>query len=118
LNDSNVTAFPVKPKGKLDKALTLVIGFEGCQHPRAIVDASLNELECADCHQKLNPIKFLARMATQSTLWDYEAMAIKKLRAELAERKRCRCLHCGQWTEIRSVSHRELERIRRRNGKL
>lgn len=117
MSDSNVTLFPVKPRGKPEKALTLVSGFEGCQHPRAIVDASLDELECADCHAKLNPIKFLARMATQSTLWDYEAMAIKQARAELAARKRCRCLNCGQWTEIRSVSHRELERIRKRHGK-
>jgi len=108
-----ISPFPQKPKTK-EKTLTLVSSFAGCQHQRAIVDAALSELECADCHEKLDPIRFLTMMATQSTHWDYEAMQIKKLRADLAARKRCRCLRCGEWTEIKTVRQSEAESIRKR----
>ena len=115
--DTNVTPFPVRPKDPAQKPLTIVYSYAGCQHTRAVVDEKLNELECADCHQKLNPIQFLVTMANQLTRWDEEARTIKKARELLAERKRCRCLNCGDWTDIKAVSNWELERIRQRNGK-
>jgi len=113
-----ITHLHVKPKPNRGKPLELVRSAGGCRHLRAFVDEQKAELECADCGEKLNPIQYLATMARKLTSWDYEAQRIQKLRAELAERKKCRCLKCGEWTEIRAVGQWELEMILRRNGKL
>lgn len=96
----NVTSLPVRHKN-MPKTLEPVQSFGGCAHQHALVDRELNELECADCHAKLNPIEFLYKLACKATSWEFEKSQIAKVRAELEERKRCRCTKCGQMTEIK-----------------
>jgi hypothetical protein len=96
----NITKLPIRAKGS-PKMLEVVSPYGGCQHLHAIVDRKLNELECADCHAKINPIEFCVSIAAGLTGWEYELSQITKARAELEERKKCRCTKCGQMTEIR-----------------
>lgn len=107
----NVKEFPLRPKAH-DKVLQVTYSFSGCQHRRAIVDEKLAELTCADCNEKLNPIRFLVTMAHQLTQWEHELQSIENARAELARRKKCRCTRCGEWTEIRTVHKHEVARIK------
>lgn len=111
MSDDKIKQLPVRMKGH-DKVLELAPAFVGCQHWRAVVDQKLAELTCADCQAKLNPIEFLANMCKQLSTWDYAQQQIAKARAELEERKRCRCTKCGEMTVIRTVHNRELARIK------
>lgn len=110
-DDDKISKLPVRTKDH-SQVLTVAHAFTGCQHKRAIVDEKLAELTCADCNEKLNPIKFLAYMAGTLTQWNYAQQSLAKARAEMDERKRCRCTKCGEWTEIRRVHNREVARIK------
>lgn len=107
---TNVTKFPVQVKDH-SKVIAIAYPFVGCQHKRAIVDPKLLEVTCADCNAKLNPIQFLVMLANEETMWQHRQMQFKVAAQKLDERKRCRCTHCGEWTEIRRVGNRELKRI-------
>lgn len=107
----DVTKLPISLKDN-SKIVTLVQTFSGCQHKRAIVDEKLAELTCADCGERLNPIRFLADIAKQERLYEYAQTSIAAARKALEERSKCRCTKCGEWTEIRRVGNREVKRIR------
>lgn len=106
----NVTRLPVRLKDT-EKVVSVVQFSAGCRHQRAIVDPALAELTCADCSAKLNPIQFLVGLANMENSWKYQQESIAAARRALAERKKCRCTKCGEWTEIRRVGNRELKRI-------
>lgn len=72
-----------------------------CQHKRVTVDEVLAEVECRDCGTKLNPIVVLVRMAHEESVLGVRIDAMKKLKAELDEKLRTKCKHCGQMTPVR-----------------
>lgn len=113
MSDDKIKQFPVRLKDH-SKVIEVAPHYIGCQHLRAIVDEKLAELTCADCKEKLNPIQFLVTMAGQLTQWEWAKESLAKARAEMDERKRCRCTKCGEWTEIRRVHNREVARIKGR----
>lgn len=78
-----------------------------CQHRQLIIDQDLNDVECASCHAKLNPISMLARFANEQTLWFNRGQQYQKyikelneLDHQLAHKHRCKCEHCGKMTKI------------------
>lgn len=91
----NVSKLPVRTKDA-GKIVAVANPYTGCQHARAIVDPKLAELACADCGVQLNPIQFLVSLANKESLWEERLGSIANARAELAERKRCRCTKCGE----------------------
>lgn len=72
-----------------------------CQHKRVEVDEMLAEVECRDCGEKLNPLAVLVMMSKEQSLLGVRIAAIKKLKAELEEKQRTKCKHCGQMTPVR-----------------
>jgi hypothetical protein len=111
MSDDKITQLPIRAKNT--RVLKVADrDFRGCKHLNAIVDDQLAELTCSDCGVKLNPIAFLVSLAHKLTTWDWETKQIAKVRAEYAERKKCRCTKCGEWTEIRRVGEREVARIK------
>lgn len=72
-----------------------------CQHLHMTVDEDLNTVECADCHEKLNPIAMLRRIAREESRWQRNAEALKDLHRKLDAKVRCKCQHCGQMTRIK-----------------
>jgi hypothetical protein len=108
---TNVTEFPVHVKDH-SKVIAVAAPFVGCQHRRAIVDPKLLDLTCADCGERLNAIHFLVMLAGEETMWEHRRAQMRIAAQRLDERKRCRCTHCGEWTEIRRVGNRELGKIR------
>jgi hypothetical protein len=110
--DANVTKLPVRKKSEGHPVELVQKSFSECQHMRVAVDPELAELFCRDCKAKLNPIQYIVRIAQQFTNWEYEHERIKQARAQLEERKQCRCTKCGEMTDIRRVSNRELARIK------
>jgi hypothetical protein len=97
----NITKLPIRPKQPPKSIAPVHSNYSGCQHVHVLVDKKLAQLECADCHAMLNAIEYLWNVACRVAGWDYESSQIAKVRAELEERKKCRCQHCGRMTEIK-----------------
>lgn len=71
-----------------------------CQHPRVEVDAELAQVECMDCHAKLNPIAVLVRYATEESRMSRQIEAKRALDVQLNAKLRCKCEHCGRMTRV------------------
>lgn len=110
--DTNVTKLPVRKKSEGNPVELVQSTLTDCKHLRVELDPALAELTCRDCKAKLNPIHYIVQIAGQFTRWNYEHDRITAARAQLAERKQCRCTKCGEMTEIRHVSNRELAKIK------
>lgn len=72
-----------------------------CAHINTQIHEDLAEIVCRDCGEKLNPIWVLIRMAKAETKWAISRAEYIKAREQLAERSRCKCIHCGSMTPIR-----------------
>jgi ribosomal protein S27E len=88
----------IKARTHYDKA------FEECPHNQVIIDEDLWAVECSNCGEKMDPIRFLIRLAHDEA---WEEFRIQKLRNEykriqdiLAIKTRTRCEHCGKITTI------------------
>jgi hypothetical protein len=75
--------------------------FGKCKHLPIVVNEKLNTVECDDCGAKLNPVAMLARMAEEESMWKRNLERMRELGEELKTRKRCKCEHCGNMTNIR-----------------
>jgi len=73
---------------------------DGCEHNSILVDADLWEIECAECHEKLNPIEYLIKLAQNERLVKMEATMIREQIKQLSNRVRTKCQHCGKMTRI------------------
>ena len=67
-------------------------------------------VECGDCGALLNPIWCLTKLCEKEAYWnnrmDDLAKYLKEITAELADRERTKCTHCGNMTAIRFKSKR------------
>lgn len=112
---TNVTQLPVRLKDT-GTIVQVVHDYSGCQHRRAIVDAKLAELSCADCGVKINPIQFLVTIAAEERMLGVRERGIALARAALEARSKCRCTKCGEWTEIRRVTDREIKALKAKHA--
>lgn len=99
---TTVVEFPKRPKARDTKPLTMVQFDGGCRHLQVIVDEKKAEVECAHCHEKLNPIWVLGQYARED---DRLVNRWASLRAEarlLQDRVRTTCQHCQKMTRITS----------------
>lgn len=92
--------------------IQIVPTFGKCRHQRALLDPNLAYLECADCHEHLNPMEFIKTLATMERVAEYRQEEVAKAAKALEARSVCICTHCGRRTEIRRVGRREIKRLR------
>jgi hypothetical protein len=73
-----------------------------CEHIHILINESLWQVECEDCGAILDPIAYLAKLAKKQELLAYQLenieIAVNKAKGKL----RTRCIHCGQFTPIRT----------------
>jgi DNA-directed RNA polymerase subunit RPC12/RpoP len=88
----------IKVRTRFDKK------FDECTHNRVSIDEELWSVQCRDCGEKMDPIKFLVRLAHEEV---GEEFRITKLRQEykritdiLAIKTKTRCQHCKKVTTI------------------
>lgn len=101
-----VTRLPVIQRTR-DMALELVHydPKQPCSHkmvPYRIREGEA-EVECGGCSTRLEPMFVLRQLAIEDSLWKQRQEAAVKTAKEHAERKRCKCQHCGQMTRIRGI---------------
>ncbi len=96
----NIIALPVKPRdNSTERVLTEVAGVK-CYHRRFTVDDKLQEIECRDCGQKLNPMFALIQLVRQETRYHELHARYEDEMRRLGERSKTKCQHCDQMTRI------------------
>lgn len=79
---------------------------QACPHKGPyVIDPKLATVECEDCGALLNPLYVLEMLATHEAYWNKRqedlSKYLKEINAEIEERTRTRCTHCGNMTAIR-----------------
>ena len=89
-----------KDKRKFVSLERYMSGHYDCKHSVAIVDEEKAEIECKDCGEKLDPIKFLSDLAERESL-NFQAVLRLMLEYQKAKDKiRRKFQHCDQMTRI------------------
>lgn len=97
---ASVTTLPVKPRdNNIERVLTEVHTAK-CYHRRFTIDEKLQEVECRDCGEKLNPMFALVQLARQENRYHELHERYQDEMTRLAERSKTKCQHCGQMTRI------------------
>jgi hypothetical protein len=104
----NVTRLPVQFKSQGPEGRTIVapseVGRAGqCSHyygVKYIVDEAKSHVECSGCGAQLNPMWVLKRLTIKDSTFHEAAKRYQAELAELSERKRTGCEHCGKMTRI------------------
>jgi hypothetical protein len=120
-DEDNIKRLPVrfkKPVGEEGRALQLVDRFGECNHRsffRSSGDGSLSgqllkvtyviregetEVECGNCHTKLDPIWVLRNLAVEESTWARARERYQDEMKRLRDRSYTRCEHCGKMTKI------------------
>ncbi len=84
-----------------------------CQHAQVTVDPTFAELICQGCARKLNPVEWIAWLASR---WDSVMNSYRAARAEnerLALKRKAKCRDCGSFVELRG---NDADEKRRRAG--
>lgn len=80
---------------------------DDCAHRRIIIDQQLAMIKCRDCGELLDPLRYITDKAFEWKSFVRErnelAEEINNTKRLLAERKRCRCEHCGKMTKINGL---------------
>lgn len=102
MSDDNITPFPIKPRPLGTERVFQVVTptRKGCSHDRFIVDESLEQVECRDCGERLNPIYALLALARRETQYHAYHVRYHDEMQRLSKRQKTKCQHCGQITRI------------------
>jgi len=73
-----------------------------CKHPSILVDEDMRYIECADCHEKLNPIYWLKRRAVEEANEKWVLLELQKQVKKTENKVRMKCRFCGQFNSIRA----------------
>lgn len=101
MSDENIKKLPTKFRAPVDDEKFLCVAPTKCLHGSYIVDKDLLFVECAKCHEKINPMHVLSEMAYKETRWHRTKEYAENASKRLGERFRCKCQHCGKMTRIR-----------------
>jgi ribosomal protein S27E len=78
--------------------------FGECPHNQVIIDEDLWSVECSTCGEKMDPIRFLIRLAHDETRQELRTKKLineyKRIIDILAIKTKTRCEHCGKITTI------------------
>jgi len=85
---------------ELEKPFTLLSPAFNCIHKNILIDESLNEVQCKNCKEKLNPIWVLARFAKEGNRYEMAFSRIKKTLEKADKKNMCKCQHCKKMTLI------------------
>ena len=103
-DEDNVRKLPVRFKAAIPDDRMLLqpyeVGKQACFHGAFVVDPEKSEVECGRCHEKLNPMYVLQRLATEETTWHRAHARYHDEMKRLSERERTKCQYCGKMTRI------------------
>jgi len=71
-----------------------------CWHRQVVVDDSLNTVECKLCGETLNPMWVLDQLCDKEHRYYMRLKELNDTANQVAEKLKCKCLHCGKMTPI------------------
>lgn len=71
-----------------------------CMHDRFTVDPRLEQVTCADCKERPDPMQALVRLAQKETQYHELHERYAQEMQRLSERQRTKCRNCGHMTPI------------------
>jgi ribosomal protein S27E len=96
----NVTVLPVKPRDNSTERVLTEVRSYACLHKRFVIDDQLQQVECRDCGEKLNPMFALVQLCRQENRYHELHARYQDEMQRLGERSKTKCRHCGQMTPI------------------
>lgn len=95
-----VLTLPVKQRDNdTDRVLTEVHSYK-CFHRRFTVDEQLQQVECTDCKERLNPMFALITLSRQENRYHELHARYQDELTRLGERSKTKCEHCNKMTRI------------------
>lgn len=73
----------------------------GYHHGPYVIDQRAAQVQCQACGMLMNPIQCLVEYARQWEHIDWRMEEMRKLKAKLEEKQRCKCEHCGKFTKVK-----------------
>ena len=101
--EEKVRPIGVRFKEPKPDEIHLVREWQKCFHRQFLIDESKAEVECAHCHEKLNPMWVLAHLASENSKFHEASKRYQDEMKRINERSRTKCERCGEMTRI---SHR------------
>lgn len=106
-DDKKITDLSIVRNQKCEREIQLIDGRKNfvdpgfCEHKKFIIDSKKAEVECADCKTLLNPMWVLEKLCEKETRYMRRKNEYIALLNELSKKKKCKCKHCGKFTDIR-----------------
>ncbi|AEJ01258.1 hypothetical protein Nit79A3_1426 [Nitrosomonas sp. Is79A3] len=72
-----------------------------CEHRKFLIDSKSAQVECKDCKTLLNPMWVLEHLCNEETRFMREKKRYITLLREFKKKSKCKCKHCGKFTDIR-----------------
>lgn len=104
IDEPTILYLPVRKKTVEDVPLTVVPQSSGCQHFRTVIDYRLDQVKCADCGERLNPMWVLQRLANEDRILRDRWATLKAEVHLMRERKRFKCRACGHTNPITTTA--------------
>lgn len=100
-----VKRLPIRFKSPLPPERTLLFPYEvekpeRCSHENFIVDNKKAEVECGQCHEKLNPMWVLTVLTDRDHRYHESHSRYQEEMKRLEDRVRTKCQHCDKMTRI------------------
>lgn len=105
-DDKKITDLSTIRAAKREAEIQLIqvthqVSTPSCKHSSIRIDAQKAEVECEACGEKLNPVWLLTRMCNEETRYEREWKKYLAILREYKKKSRCKCEHCGKFTNIK-----------------
>lgn len=99
----NIYEFPEKLKKDNSKRFEIVQPrHDDCKHSRILINETLNEVECKDCHAKVSPFWVLLQQAKkESSFFSHLERLVERVKS-LQGKLKTKCQHCNKFTPIKT----------------
>ena len=74
--------------------------WQNCNHSNYLVDTSLQQVECGNCGEKLNPMYVIEQMCNAESLQRRRLDELKKEVEKTEQKMKCKCNNCNKMTWI------------------
>ena len=99
----HVVQLGIRPKTTDPDRTVESVGHSMCRHGRFLVDERLAEVECAECHENLNPMWVLRQLANRESQQAQKRDHLRKLVKQLGDRVRYKCRACGEMNDMARI---------------
>lgn len=103
---AEVLEFPMSNRKPVDTGAIIKIvdkkHYGVCQHENYLYDEEKADVECAECHEKLNPMWVLQQLSRHESALHRRHLELRTEIETIKPKLSQKCEHCGKMTKIKS----------------